>query len=65
MWIADPNYSIIAIIIVAAWVSVGYLMIIYMAALQAYPQHEGSSGAGRRKRLAALWQVEFPIFATR
>lgn len=29
-WIGDPNYSFIAIIIVAAWGAVGYLMIIYM-----------------------------------
>ena len=32
-WIGDPNYSFIAIIIVAAWGAVGYLMIIYMEAL--------------------------------
>lgn len=33
-WIGNPQYAFIAIIIVAAWGSVGYLMIIYMAALQ-------------------------------
>lgn len=33
-WIGDPNFSFIAIIIVSLWGGVGYLMIIYMAALQ-------------------------------
>ncbi len=33
-WIGDPMFSFIAIIIVSLWGGVGYLMIIYMAALQ-------------------------------
>ena len=36
-WIGDPKYAFIAIIIVASWGSVGYLMIFYMAALQGVP----------------------------
>lgn len=50
-WIGDPKYAFIAIIIVATWGSVGYLMIIYMAALQGVPQYlkesanlDGASG---------------------
>ena len=48
-WIGDPNYSFIAIIIVAAWGAVGYLMIIYMAALQGVPSNlkEAASIDGR------------------
>lgn len=38
-WIGDPKYSFLAIIIVASWGSVGYLMIIYMAGLQGVPSH--------------------------
>ncbi len=62
MWIGDPKYSFVAIIIVAAWGAVGYLMIIYMAALQGVP--------GSMKEAAVLdganawqrfWQVEFPM----
>ncbi len=62
MWIGDPRYSFVAIIIVAAWGAVGYLMIIYMAALQGVP--------GSMKEAAVLdganawqrfWQVEFPM----
>ena len=37
-WIGDPRYSFAAIIIVASWATVGYLMIIYMAALQGVPE---------------------------
>jgi raffinose/stachyose/melibiose transport system permease protein len=33
-WIGNPRYSFVAIITVSAWGSTGYLMIIYMAALQ-------------------------------
>lgn len=38
-WIGNPKYSFIAIIIVACWGVVGYLMIIYMAGLQGVPSH--------------------------
>nr|WP_160720775.1 sugar ABC transporter permease [Bacillus sp. USDA818B3_A] len=36
-WIGNPHYSFIAIIIVSTWGSVGYLMIIYIAAIQGVP----------------------------
>ncbi len=36
-WIGDPNWSFIAIVIVSSWAMVGYLMIIYIAALQGIP----------------------------
>lgn len=36
-WIGDPNYSFPAILIVALWGGVGYLMVIYIAALQGVP----------------------------
>lgn len=38
-WIGNPKYSFVAIIIVASWGIVGYLMIIYMAGLQGVPSH--------------------------
>ncbi len=37
-WIGDPKFSFIAILIVSLWGGVGYLMIIYIAALQGVPQ---------------------------
>jgi raffinose/stachyose/melibiose transport system permease protein len=36
-WAGDVRYAFISIIIVAAWGSVGYLLIIYLAALQGVP----------------------------
>lgn len=36
-WIGDPTFAFIAIVIVSVWGAVGYLMIIYMAALQGVP----------------------------
>lgn len=61
-WIGDPHYAFIAIIIVSAWGIVGYLMIIYMAALQGVPVHlmESASldGAGSWKR---FWKITFPL----
>jgi raffinose/stachyose/melibiose transport system permease protein len=38
-WIGDPTYSFITILIVSLWGGVGYLMVIYIAALQGVPKH--------------------------
>lgn len=61
-WIGDPNYSFWAIIIVASWGSVGYLMIIYMAALQGVPVHlkEAASIEGANA-WQIFWKVVFPM----
>jgi len=62
MWIGDPRYSFLAIIIVAAWGAVGYLMIIYMAAIQGVPESIKEAavldGANAWQR---FWKVEFPM----
>lgn len=61
-WIGDPKYAFIAIITVAAWGAVGYLMIIYMAALQGVPtelkEAAALDGAGAWTR---FWNVTFPL----
>ncbi len=61
-WIGDPKYAFIAIIIVASWGSVGYLMIIYMAALQGVPSSlkeaatlDGASG------WQTFWSIILPM----
>ncbi|WP_025676673.1 carbohydrate ABC transporter permease [Paenibacillus massiliensis] len=38
LWIGDPNVSFYSILIVSLWNGVGYMMIIYLAALQGVPQ---------------------------
>jgi len=37
-WIGDPNVSFYSIMIVSLWQGIGYMMIIYIAALQSVPQ---------------------------
>lgn len=37
-WIGDPNVSFYSIVIVSLWQGIGYMMIIYMAALQGVPK---------------------------
>lgn len=61
-WIGDSRYAFIAIIIVSVWGSAGYLMIIYMAALQGVPEYlkESASldGANAWNR---FWKILFPM----
>ena len=63
-WIGDPKYSFIAIIIVAAWGAVGYLMIIYMAALQGVPSNlkEAASIDGA-SAWQNFWKIVFPLIS--
>lgn len=63
-WIGDPKYSFLAIIIVAAWGAVGYLMIIYMAALQGVPANlkEAASIDGANA-WQNFWKIVFPLIS--
>ncbi|WHY01222.1 sugar ABC transporter permease [Neobacillus sp. DY30] len=38
LWIADPNYALISIMIIQIWISIGFNMIIYLAGLQSIPR---------------------------
>ncbi|MBS5933998.1 MAG: sugar ABC transporter permease [Clostridiales bacterium] len=61
-WIGDPKYGFIAIIIVAAWGSVGYLMIIYMAALQGVPTHlKESANLDGAVGWKCFFKITFPL----
>lgn len=61
-WIGDPQWSFYAILIVSLWAGVGYLMIIYIAAIQSIPKQliEAAEidGAGK---LALLGYVKMPM----
>ena len=61
-WIGNPRFSFLAIIIVAAWGAVGYLMIIYMAALQGVPANlkEAASIDGAHA-WQNFWKIVFPL----
>jgi raffinose/stachyose/melibiose transport system permease protein len=57
-WIGDPRFSFVAILIVSLWGGVGYLMIIYIAALQGVPpslkEAAAIDGAGPLQTLRAV-----------
>jgi len=61
-WIGDPNYAFFAIIVVAAWGAIGYLMIIYMAALQGVsPQLKEAAYLDGANAWQTFWRVTFPM----
>jgi raffinose/stachyose/melibiose transport system permease protein len=57
-WIGDPGYSFTAILIVALWGGAGYVMVIYIAALQSVPRmlYEAATmdGAGPMRRFFSV-----------
>jgi raffinose/stachyose/melibiose transport system permease protein len=63
-WIGDPNFSFYSILILSLWGSVGYLMIIYIAALQSVPGSliEAAKIDGANK-LQVIWHITRPLIA--
>ena len=61
-WIGNPQYSFYSILILSLWGSVGYLMIIYIAALQSIPTSlvEAARIDGANK-LQVIWHVIRPL----
>lgn len=61
-WIGDPRLSFFAILIVSLWAGVGYLMIIYIAAIQSIPKHliEAALIDGA-KRMTLFRYVKLPM----
>lgn len=61
-WLGDPRTALLAVMIVSAWVQVGYQMVIYLAGLQGIPAHllEAATldGAGAWARFR---HVTFPL----
>lgn len=61
-WLLDPNYAVVAMIIVATWQMAGYIMIIYINGIQAMPEDvlEAAKVDG-----ASFWQtllrIKFPL----
>lgn len=61
-WIGNPQYSFYSILILSLWGSVGYLMIIYIAALQSIPNAlvEAAEIDGA-SRIQVIWHVIRPL----
>ncbi|TFE25574.1 carbohydrate ABC transporter permease [Cohnella luojiensis] len=61
-WLSLPDYAFWSLVIVTVWHSVGYFMIIYLAALQGVPKDMMEAaeidGAGPLKR---FWNVTVPL----
>ncbi|MFC4321558.1 carbohydrate ABC transporter permease [Litchfieldia salsa] len=38
LWIADPNFALISVMLIQVWISVGFNLIIYIAGLQSIPR---------------------------
>jgi raffinose/stachyose/melibiose transport system permease protein len=61
-WIGDPNYAFAAIVTVSVWGIAGYLMIIYMAALQGVsPQLTEAARLDGANAWQVFWRVVFPM----
>jgi multiple sugar transport system permease protein len=57
-WLTDPNFAMIAIIAATVWWTVGFNFLLYLAALQAIPEHlyeaAAIDGAGAWRRLFSI-----------
>ncbi|CAM3584951.1 carbohydrate ABC transporter permease [Occultella aeris] len=57
-WLTDPNWAMIAIIAATVWWTVGFNFLLYLAALQAIPEHlyeaAAIDGAGAWRRLFSI-----------
>lgn len=61
-WIGDPNYAFVAIVTVSIWGIAGYLMIIYMAALQGVsPQLTEAAKLDGANAWQVFWRIIFPM----
>lgn len=65
-WLGDPSTALLAVMIVSAWVQLGYQMIVYLAGLQGIPAHllEAAEldGAGAWHRLRfVIWPLLRPV----
>lgn len=62
IWLADPDVTIFAIILVSLWASLGFWVVVFLAALQAVPQDlydcaavDGATG------FRQMWHVAVPL----
>lgn len=65
-WLGNPATALVAVMIVSAWVQVGYQMVVYLAGLQSIPEHllEAArlDGAGAFRRFRhVIWPLLRPV----
>jgi multiple sugar transport system permease protein len=63
-WLFDPTWAMPAIILTSAWKDLGFVLVLFLAGLQAIPDdyYEAAAldGAGRRQQ---LWHITIPLLA--
>ncbi|MEU0569701.1 sugar ABC transporter permease [Nonomuraea sp. NPDC005983] len=63
-WVANPDTALYAVVLIAIWSAIGYNAVIFMAGLQAIPQHlyEAASidGAGRIRQ---FFKITLPLLS--
>lgn len=61
-WLVDPDYALVAIIMIAVWANLGYKIVIYLAGLSNIPQdlYEASEIDGANK-LQQFWKITIPM----
>ncbi|MDR0690284.1 MAG: sugar ABC transporter permease [Spirochaetaceae bacterium] len=61
-WLLNPQFALLALIVVSTWQMAGYIMIIYITGIQAIPEevieaaHVDGAGFWR-----TLWSIKFPL----
>lgn len=61
-WLGNPNYSFWAIVIMSLWTSVGYIMVIYIAALQGIPaEYKEAAKVDGANGIQVFFRVTFPL----
>jgi len=61
-WLSDPNYAMLAVIIVAIWQQMGYNMILFLAGLQGIPASiEEAATIDGANAWNRLWHVKLPM----
>lgn len=61
-WLVDPNYALVAIIVITVWANLGYKIVIYLAGLSNIPDdlYEASEIDGANK-LQQFWMITIPM----
>ena len=63
-WLVDSNYSLISLIILTSWATIGYDMVIFLAALQGIPRYlfEAATVDGA-SRMYSLFKITIPMMS--
>ncbi len=63
-WLGDKNWAMISVVIMSVWQTMGYSMVIYLAALQAIPTSliEAAEIDGASK-MTVFWKIKVPMLS--